>query len=425
MGQINSKTVDYVIHVTTGDKKGAGTDGNIFVSLIDEAGARTRNLRLDTLWKDDFEAGNTDSFPMRDCPDFKHIAKLDIWRDNTRAYDNWYVDNVVVERCEDKDKSIFPIHRWIPAKCRIQLQEFDCVLPQYDNNIEQRKKELVKKKEIYKLKVQHDGLTAQISEMPADESFSFEYRWDLKKAKIKLGLSAKFMASVTGRFKTLDSLEKIYGSTFEAPYGLENWRKDVEFGSQRLTGCNPMSICLCQSIPENFPVTPEMVDQFLEGQTLKDCLDNKRIYIVDFKMLEGVECKDKNTLCAPLGLFYVNKIRKLMPIAIQLNQTPSDTNPIFLPSDPEYTWMLAKMWFNNSDAFKELVCCCGNQSSTISVTSAVPFTGSTLSLSDCNALTKWRLDREGTLPNDLKNRGVDDADALPNYHYRDDALLIY
>ncbi|CAH1789942.1 unnamed protein product, partial [Owenia fusiformis] len=133
MGQTISKTEDYVIYVKTGDKKGAGTDGNIFVSLIDEAGARTRDLELDTLWKDDFEAGNTDSFPVSDCPDFKHIAKLDIWRDNTRANDNWYVDKVVVERSTDKDRSLFPIHRWIPSNSRIQLQEFDCVLPQHDN----------------------------------------------------------------------------------------------------------------------------------------------------------------------------------------------------------------------------------------------------------------------------------------------------
>lgn len=33
----------------------------------------------------------------------------------------------------------------------------------------------------------------------------------------------------------------------------------------------------------------------------------------------------------------------------QLNQDPGDENPIFLPSDAKYDWLLAKIWVRSSD----------------------------------------------------------------------------
>lgn len=81
-----------------------------------------------------------------------------------------------------------------------------------------------------------------------------------------------------------------------------------------------------------------------------------------------------------LGLFYMNPENKLKPIAIQvtasvwrhrwiyvwiyeptmrknkhcslhmqLQQKPSEQNPIFLPSDEETDWLLAKMFLRNTD----------------------------------------------------------------------------
>ena len=44
---------------------------------------------------------------------------------------------------------------------------------------------------------------------------------------------------------------------------------DVVFGSQFLNGCNPNFIKRCEVLPKNFPVTEEMVKDFLDrGKSL-------------------------------------------------------------------------------------------------------------------------------------------------------------
>ena len=154
----------------------------------------------------------------------------------------------------------------------------------------------------------------------------------------------------------MGDLVNVYKGTFGIPYGYYNWRSDQKFGQQRLTGCNSTIIRKCTAIPENFAVTSEMVEPFLEGITLSEAIEKNMIYIVDLQVLEGVQCKDDKELCCPLALFYAKRTGELLPIAIQLFQQPAEDNPVFLPSDPTYTWMLAKMYYNNADAAVHQAC---------------------------------------------------------------------
>lgn len=104
------------------------------------------------------------------------------------------------------------------------------------------------------------------------------------------------------------------------------------------------------------------------------------VYMVDYEVLDGIKANDTDPctpqyLAAPMCLLYKNMQNKILPIAIQvpghtssdcnqrllrpssltlmsphqLKQTSGEDSPIFLPTDSEYDWLLAKIWVRSSD----------------------------------------------------------------------------
>ena len=68
--------LDYEVQVKTGDVKGAGTDANVYLSLISESGIESRAIHLDCKWRDDFEKGNLDSFKVGGISKLGPIGKI-------------------------------------------------------------------------------------------------------------------------------------------------------------------------------------------------------------------------------------------------------------------------------------------------------------------------------------------------------------
>ena len=142
---------------------------------------------------------------------------------------------------------------------------------------------------------------------------------------------------------------------------LEDWDKEEEFGRQTMNGLNPVMIERIRKIPENFPVTDEQVAGLLKRNlSLEEEAAAGFIYVVDFKILEGISTGwdgmkkhvgRKLDMAAAIALFYHEPEKdQLVPLAIQLGQTPGPKCPIWTKNDKAEDWMLAKFWFRHADA---------------------------------------------------------------------------
>ncbi|XP_035697698.1 polyunsaturated fatty acid lipoxygenase ALOX8-like [Branchiostoma floridae] len=470
--------MDVLIKTKTGNYLGAGTDGNVYVTLVDSEGKKSRDLKLNVLWKNDFERGAEGEYRLRNVEVTAPIRELKLWRDNSFPLDDWFCRSLSVQlNPDDNGPTIyFPVDRWIRAGGSVWLVPGGCCLPQDDTHRDERQEELSVMRERYKSFIHTEGLLPMLEILPIEAKFSKTQMLSMAKSLAILGMTnldiicASFFHQ-DGRWETFDSIDQVF-LPGKVPKGKTNWKTDENFGSQRLTGTNPTSIRVCTEIPEGFGVTAAMVEPFLYGLKLEDALQKSRLYYVDHTIMGITSMANKRTprpMCAPYGLFFVNEKKDLVPVAIQLYpNTGEEKHPVFLPSDPPNTWLLAKMWFNCADA-------CYHE--------AVPHLGFThLLVEACNLAAKqnlsishpihrllephfiymfhinnlaqrtlidhsldqvtqigaqgsfelqkhrvktWRLDREGTLPEDLKFRGVANADDLPKYYYRDDALPTY
>ena len=478
----SSNRADYEITVKTGDVKRAGTDSNVFCALIDEDGNKSRDIKLDYKWRNNFEQGNVDIFEIQNVPDLKGIQRIELWREKDGifgVFDDWFLEYIIVKKMkclesgfkdvffsglsmdtEDKfqETAPFPCNRWIQPERRYTFIKYDSILPQLDDRVEQRKCELEEKRLDYVFDEKVKGLPKQVQHCPQQEVFSNEYKWKIFESKVALKAQKMFTKLTTsGNWDDLDDILGIYKYSFEIPQGYYDWRSDRSFGIQRVGSCNPTLIQLCKEIPSNFAVTNEMVEQLLGGLKLEEAIYRKEIYIVDHKVLHDFTCKEDRTICAPLALFHAKKNGDLLPIAIQLFQEAGADNPVFLPSDPPFTWMLVKMYFNNADCaihqacthlgfthlLVESICVATHRELSpshpvyqlmaphflylIAINSlAVKKTLSPGGWIDVTMTTgaegllevvrrKWeqyRLDREGWLPADLKMRGVDDKESI-------------
>ncbi|KAL7388236.1 hypothetical protein ABVT39_009649, partial [Epinephelus coioides] len=245
--------------------------------------------------------------------------------------DEWYFSKVVVTTPEG-EAILFPCYRWISRGDLMELRGGKAMKGFEEDHpllIDHRKEELTLKKSLYQTGRQPrtGGRRTLLSREQGQEI-----------CNIVMANNA-----ITLR---------------EIQYVTEHWKEDDFYGSQFLNGVNPNVIKHCSELPPNFPVTEEMVKPFLaEGTSLQKEMEKGNIFLYDQKRMDGITPRTYNGeplhVTAGLCLLYMNPENKLMPIAIQLHQQPSEQNPIFLPSDPETDWLLAKMFIKNADVLDQ------------------------------------------------------------------------
>lgn len=355
---------EYKVEVTTGDMQHAGTLDHIFVTIFGTTGQSERT-ELDN-YGVDFKPGKKGAYTIKTSLSLGKVLLVKVEKDPfwVLPEDEWYCSKVVVSTPEG-DVILFPCYRWMSRGELVELRGGRAMKVFEEDHpllTEHRKNELIHKKSLFKCRVLAEGVPhinnfENELELPAEAHFSKSRANEISDTRRTTGieLMIKGLLGSAEKWENIEDMKKIFWfkKTTISEYVTEHWKEDDFYGFQFLNGVNPNVIKRCSALPPNFAVTEEMVKPFLEkGSSLQTEMRKGNIFLYDQKKMDGIPAEVFNgePLHAGLCLFYLNPDKKLMPIAIQLRQQPSEQNPIFLPSDSETDWLLAKMYITNADS---------------------------------------------------------------------------
>ncbi|WXH27024.1 hypothetical protein WA016_00935 [Myxococcus stipitatus] len=475
----------YTLTVRTNGKLGAGTDANISVVLVGTRGESGPHL-LDLPFHNDFEAGTQDDYSI-DAEDVGDLVLLRFFNEGGLAAD-WLLDWV---RVTDGTKQWhFPFFRWVLSGATVEVLEGTAKLARHVGSEREsvaRRAQLKARKQMYPWRPasQTEGLPGalDISEaqpLPKDELYrgltqgSYEVVIAKTLAAIQLHLPMLSHAW-NGLVNVFDFFKSL-----EVPQLARRWKDDLEFARQAVQGINPLHITLIPRLPEGMPLTDDAVRGLMSpGTTLARALDARRIFLLDFEILDDIAMyrkvdkdghEERRWAPASRCLLYLDDEHNLRPLAIQLGRD-AEKDPVFTPNDSEADWLAAKVFVRCSEGNTHQMVSHALRTHFI----AEPFVVATMrNLPDPHPVYKLvrrhfrytlainegarkgllaagavfddfiatggpdkghlQLGRKGfarwTLEDnkprlDLERRGVLDASILPSYPYRDDALPLW
>ncbi|XP_041958685.1 polyunsaturated fatty acid lipoxygenase ALOX15B-like [Alosa sapidissima] len=351
--------VIYTVTAYTGNRTSAGTTSYISIQFQGPE-EDSDNIPLNGgIHAVGFHTGSERKFEVHYK---KALGELVLVKIRSKAFlglvNEWFCDKILITTPEG-DEMLFPCYRWLACNEKLVLRPAKALLVFKDTNqvaLQERRRQLENRQDAFRWSVYAEGTPHIIDfdsalALPAELRFSYtknnEFFYTAGKQLALLKLIG--LADCRDSWESICQMEALLCGTRNETlkYVIGHWDKDEFFGYQFLNGLNPMVIQRCSKLPENFPVTEEMVKNRLGKSTLTAEIENGNIFLCDYKMLDGLIGNEVNGeqqfLTAPLVLLHLNHHGKMLPIAIQLKQTPGHENPIFLPTD-EHDWLLAKIF---------------------------------------------------------------------------------
>ncbi|XP_060914323.1 polyunsaturated fatty acid lipoxygenase ALOX15B-like [Labrus mixtus] len=357
--------VKYQVTITTGAIAGASTFNHIFIKLVGTDGESGRSWLRNFKGALAFTTGAVSCFSICNSASIGKLVLIELDKQRLPLFpeDSWFPTKVEVKSPEGVTYTV-PIYRWITDSAVYRFREgraltvFDDThhLGKYSRQQELKQREDDYRWDVYKEGIPHCMKADNPLSLPCEVRFSFtktsEFLFTAASGLTELQLNG--LARCKKNWTDIEDIERVFccKRTAISDYVQEHWKEDAFFGYQYLNGINPILIRRCSVLPENFPVTDGMV-RLPDQCSLEDEMKKGNIYLCDYKRLDGVEANiingKKQYLMAPLVLLHKTPDDKLIPIAIQLKQTPGEDNPIFFPTDSEYDWLMAKIFVRSAD----------------------------------------------------------------------------
>ncbi|CAK8695669.1 unnamed protein product [Clavelina lepadiformis] len=480
--------VEYKISIKTSSAyTGASTNATVNINLISKDGnASTGYFKLDNFWKNDFEKGKVDKFKKKTkdvgLPEVIGIKLTG----GMSGKDAWFCDYIEID--VGGSNAFYPVYDWVEDEIQVTHSSASIPQKSSDYVRQMRQAEVEQHKHDYDWipKPTPDDLgwnlprslnAATYDELPPIFKRP-DYRDDhlnQKKSERKLDALVSFVKSKVFPVKTLDDFQKLNRREFtdrQSTNYTDGWDTDEGMGRQVLTGINPLGFYQCHELPKKFNVTNADVAATLGPSTSLDKeMKAGKCYVFDArKKLAPVERNfyfdtDKPLYCPnAIGLFHVNSKGNFLPIAIQL--VPGNRDYLFTPSDTKDDWLLAKLYFRTAECslhewdahlfsthvfmepfsiatfrcfprchpvYKLLrphlqtVMAINTEGRPTLIAPGSPANKAiaTMSASALRCFFKDMTLDELNIVKRLKAQGLDNPKLLPNFHYRDDATLLW